>query len=345
MSRIAVVHPLSLLGRELRERLDARPLSWREVQLFSPEADEAGTLTETGGGAAVVQALSEADPEPFDGLDVVFFCGPIEATRPWLAKLGPDVKCVVLSPGAEPDDGDPVVSSLGLGQGRGPRVVSPPPGAVFLSHLLAPLRGLGLIGATATLIEPASTLDEGALHELFEQTKALLTFGGQPESPRLGHQWAANLAANQEEADLNLRRHLRELFGEGTGETLEIDVNSIHAGVFHGMSASLSLEFDAPTDLEDIAAAWQSNPAIELRLPDSDAGVAEAGVADDGEEGDPGPAPLGPVDAAQSEMVLVGVCRIDAERPRRAWVWATMDNLTRGGAINALEAAESLLAS
>lgn len=343
MSRIAVVHPLSLLGRELRERLDARPLSWREVQLFSPAENEAGTLTETGGGAAVVQALNDRDPEPFDGLDVVFFCGPIESTRPWLAKVGPDVKCVVLSPGAEPEDGDPLVASLGLGESRGSRVVSPPPGAVLLAHLLAPLRSLGLVGASATLIEPASTLGEGALHELFEQAKALLTFASQPASPHLGHQWAFNLGATREENDQNLRRHLQALFGEGTGEELALEVHSLQAGVFHGMSASVALEFDAPVEAEDLQEAWRSNPAIELR---TSADARADGESDD-EEGEApvDSATFGPVDAAQSEMVLLSAPRIDPNHPRRAWVWATMDNLTRGGAINALEAAEALLAS
>jgi aspartate-semialdehyde dehydrogenase len=241
-----------------------------------------------------------------------------------MKRLGPAVKAVVLSPGAEPEDGDALIPSIGLGEGRGPMAISPAAGAILLAHLLAPLRTFGLVGATATLLEPASTRGEPALHELFEQTKALLTFSAQPEPKVLGSQWAFNLGAASADDDANLRRQLRQLLATRSDDDLDLSVNTLHAGVFHGMSASLTLEFDAPVEVESLRDAWQADAAIEL--------------ADEPER-------LGPVDAAQSEKLLVGDVRVDPNHPRRAWVWATMDNLTRGGAINAIEIAESLLAS
>ena len=52
-----------------------------------------------------------------------------------------------------------------------------------------------------------------------------------------------------------------------------------------------------------------------------------------------GPEP-GPVDAAAREEVVVGSVRPDAGAPGGYWIWAVMDNLTRGGALNAVEVAE-----
>jgi aspartate-semialdehyde dehydrogenase len=217
-----------------------------------------------------------------------------------------------------------LIPSIGLGDGRGPLAISPPAGAILLAHLLAPLRSFGLLGATATLIEPASTRGEPALHELFEQTKAMMTFASRPEAKVLGGQWAFNLGAVDAAADENTRRQLRHLLSTRGDEDLELAVNTVYAGVFHGMSASVTLEFEAPVEVESLRDAWGADAAIEVT-----------------EE----PERLGPVDAAQSEKLLIGEVRLDPNRPRHVWVWATMDNLTRGGAINALEIAESLLAS
>ncbi len=51
------------------------------------------------------------------------------------------------------------------------------------------------------------------------------------------------------------------------------------------------------------------------------------------------PRHLGPVDAAASDKVLLGATRKDEDG---IWIWAAMDNLTRGGAINALEIAAAV---
>jgi aspartate-semialdehyde dehydrogenase len=51
---------------------------------------------------------------------------------------------------------------------------------------------------------------------------------------------------------------------------------------------------------------------------------------------------LGPIDAAASDKVLFGTVRKD-EAAGGLWLWAVMDNLTRGGALNAIEIAEALL--
>ena len=53
------------------------------------------------------------------------------------------------------------------------------------------------------------------------------------------------------------------------------------------------------------------------------------------------PAALGPVQAAGEEELLVGEVR--AAGGNGFWIWATIDNLTVGGAGNVLRLAEQLL--
>ena len=42
MSAIAIVHPGTLVGKELRESLENRLKSWRDIRLLSTDADEVG---------------------------------------------------------------------------------------------------------------------------------------------------------------------------------------------------------------------------------------------------------------------------------------------------------------
>ncbi len=51
----------------------------------------------------------------------------------------------------------------------------------------------------------------------------------------------------------------------------------------------------------------------------------------------------GPIAAAGSNRVLLGPVAAADGRPGRYWLRAVMDNLTRGGAVNALEIAAAVL--
>ena len=53
------------------------------------------------------------------------------------------------------------------------------------------------------------------------------------------------------------------------------------------------------------------------------------------------PKHLGPIEAAASDKVIFGTVRKDDTGG--FWLWAVMDNLTRGGALNAVEIAEAVL--
>jgi len=56
------------------------------------------------------------------------------------------------------------------------------------------------------------------------------------------------------------------------------------------------------------------------------------------------PDTLGPVRSASRETVLVGAIEPASPAADAFRIWAVMDHLTRGGALNALEIAEAVLA-
>lgn len=308
------MRPTTLLGKELRTALDQRPDLWDQLRLLSNDENEVGTLTEARGEAAIV---ARADAEALEGVALAFFCGPIEANRALLADLPDATTAVVLSPDANRGDGLPIVAGVNLADAAPGRVlVSPHPGAIALAHLLHPLRPLGLQQAVATLVQPVSMWDGEALDQLFEQTKKLITFS-EPAPGVFGHQLAFNL--------LPLRAAAEQLAGELAallGEELDVTAHVVQGGIFHGFALSLYVRFDADPGMVALRGALSRQPNVELvRRPEH----------------------LGPLAAAESSAVLVGRIEKDTRHAGGYWLWAVMDNLTRGGALNAVEIAAAVL--
>ena len=98
-----------------------------------------------------------------------------------------------------------------------------------------------------------------------------------------------------------------------------IAVQSAQAGIFHAVTLSLYVELEKATD-----------PAGLRKLLGRGAGTLVKR-----------PAALGPVQAAGEEELLVG--DVYAAGGNSFWIWATIDNLTTGGAANILRLSEVLL--
>ncbi len=313
MSAVAILHPSGLLGKELRETLEARHPEW-DLRLLSSREDEIGTLTEIAGAAALVGRF---EPESLAGVDIAFFCGEMAANRPLLAALPPETTAVVLSYDATVEDGLPVVAGVNTADAHGRRVLlSPHPGAVLLAHLLHPLRQLALAEAVATLIQPASMRDDAGLEELFEQTRQIVAMTRRGASPVFGAQLAFNVLPAPLPAD-PVAALLRSVLAGAPAVALQI----LQGAVFHSIAASFYVRGAEPLSPQAVRKALAAHPVIEL--------------ADK-------PRHLGPIDAAASGKILLATVRKD-EAAGGLWLWAVMDNLTRGGALNAIEIAEAVL--
>jgi len=316
MSAIAILHPGDLVGKELRETIDrgegGTDGRYGEIRLLSTHEAEIGMLTEAMGAAALVQPYQ---PESLLGVEAAFFCGPIAANRPLLAALPKGVRAIVLSPDATAEDGTPVVAGVNDAAARGGRpLLSPHPAVVLLAHLLHPLAGLGLEQAVGTLVQPASMRGDAGLEELFEQTRQIVAMTQRRRSQVFGAQLAFNLLPVAGAIEPLVALLAAVLGAAGNRPSLSLQV--VQGGVFHCFSASLNVRLGGDPGLPAFRRALAANTHLQ--------------PADD-------PRHLGPIDVAASDKVLHGTPR--KEGAGSFWLWAVMDNLTRGGALNALEIA------
>lgn len=317
MSAIAIVHPGTLVGRELRLAIESRLKSWRDVRLLSTNEDEVGTLTELQGAATIVVRY---EPESFKGVSTVYFCGPVEANRPLYGDVPSSALAVVLSPDATLEDGVPVVAGVNtdaVAAVSGSRLVSPHPAVVLIAHVLHPLRQLQPVDAVATLIQPASAQGDPGIEELFEQTREIVMMSGRTPATVYGTQLAFNLLPAAAET-LPLSDLLQKVISGMEMELPPVPLQVIQGGIFHGMALSLHVRFGGSPTPQALRKALTANPYVEIAK-------------------DPGH--LGPITSATSDKVLVGTIRKDVAGGY--WFWAILDNLTRGTALNAVDIAEA----
>lgn len=314
MTTIALLDPGSLVGAEVQRELEGRGLG-DEIRLLAMEERSQGLLVEAEGEAAVVPPYRPGDLE---GVDVVVCCGGLEAARRTLGELGEAITAIVLSPGATSAEGTPVVAGIDSPAIRsGARLVSPSPTVVALAHLMAPLLPLGLSEVSATVLVPVSRHGNPGLEALLNQSRQLLSFQTVTASGPLDHQLAFNvlpLAEGVAAPEEQLAAVLSPL--------PDLLVTELAGGIFHALGISLHLRFGRNVEGEDLRQALAASPRIELT---------------------PDPAQLGPVAAAGQSRVLVGATWPDPRREGVWKLWAAMDNLTRGGALNAVELIEMTL--
>lgn len=322
MTRVAVLGPTTLLGREVRDLLDARRDRWTEVLLLATGEEEVGTVTESAGAAALV---TEGTPEALEGVELILACGALEQDLPLVDKRPPGTSAILLSPAATSEHGTPVVVGVNPEVATaGEVIVSPHPAAIALSYLLAPLADAGLEGASATVIHPVSMFGDQGLDDLLNQTRDILAMVGERRDTVFDRQLAFNLYPAPEGSSA-----LAGLVHEVTGIGAPLAIHSMQAPVFHGLSISLFARFAEDPGEERLREALNAQTHVTVRE------LEPAG----GEEPEPEP---GPIDAAARDDVLVGSLRADRGAPGGYWIWAVMDNLTRGGAANAVEIAERL---
>nr|XP_061804845.1 USG-1 protein homolog [Nerophis lumbriciformis] len=312
MTRLAILHPSGLDAVELRQTLDQHQELWSDLDLLTTDEEDIGTLSEARGTAKVVQQVDEV---VLSQADVVFFCGPIEANRPLFDKLAESATGIVLSPDASLADGKLVIDGINLDQaGRGERLLSPHPGAIALAHLLQPLVGFEARAAVATLLKPVSTHGKQGLDEVLNQTRSLLAFEAAPEREVFATQVAFNLLPTATEGAVVEAQLMATL-----ASTPTVAVQVLQAGVFHSYSISLRVELGQDPGAKAVRKALGKHLANDLAVD---------------------PELLGPIDAAAREEVLIGA--VEPAGESAYWIWAVMDNLTRGSALNALAILEAI---
>lgn len=316
MSVLALLNSTSLLGSDIREALEQRRELWTDLRLLTTHKDDVGRLTDVRGSAAVV---AEFDGESLTGVDLVFLPGSLADLAEPIAAASAATTSILIASDATVDHGVPVVAGVNIEAAqRGETLVSPHPAALALAHLVHPLRSLGQkLSVSASVIQPASLFDQEGLDELFEQTRQVLTFSSEKARKVFDEQLAFNILP----VPVGSSRHLPALVDAVLGGGVETSIQLLQGGVFHGLGISLELRFEGDDPgAEAIRSALEESSYLEF--------------ADD-------PDHLGPANAAGREELLVG--HLQTGRPGEYWLWAVMDNLTLGGALNAVRLAEAVL--
>jgi len=319
LPRVGIFGASSLLGKELADELKESPLAATDIVLLD-EDDADGQITAAGDEVAFIQKVTG---DVLEDMEIGFFAGSTtDARTHWEKAREAGASLVDMTYALENQSTMPIrapwVEEM-LGESPAPKLdtvgaVAAHPAALMLALVLARLQGkVGISRVTATVLEPASEHGRDAMDELHQQTVSLLSFQSLPRE-----QYDAQIAFNLlpaggaaakvrlSESEGRILRHYTALsVGNGKSAKLpELDMQLIHAPVFHGYSASLMLELDKKMTSEEMAAALRGDH-LDL-VEDSD--------------------PPTNVSAAGQEKVLTRV-RTNTEGSTRIWLWIAADNL------------------
>jgi aspartate-semialdehyde dehydrogenase len=316
--RLGIVHPLTLVGNEIKSILRERAFPYAKLALLDAAGESAGALTEVDAQAAVVAPLAQ---EGLDDLDLVFFCGSAAVNQEWIARHAEDDFIAVdLSQPTLAEDGKLAVAGVNLEDiGAGDELlISPHPIAIPLALILHQIATLGAIeSCAATVVQPASELGQRGIEELAAQTVSVLNIQSVPQTV-FDRQLAFNLYPAAEHNEELIVSQVRTL----TKTRADVALLVTQGTIFHSHTFSLFVKTREPLDRAQIVDALQANPAIVMQEGDQQ---------------------FGTIDAAGKDEVLIAEVRPDASIRGGFWVWAVCDNLRRSSALNAVLVAEKAL--
>jgi len=320
--RIAIVNPLTLVGKELASILGERNFPYSNIALIDTAGDEEGTLTDFDGAAAVVVNASD---EAFEALDLVFFTGPGEKNEPWLGRhheMG-FVAIDLSQPAGLHDEGIPMVAGVNddkLNPGAGLYLSAHPmilPVALILHRLD---RAFPVDMAAATITRPASEFGQKGIDELFQQTVQTLNLQSIPtevfDRPTA---FTAYVPADARMIEAYASAQLQSILGTGAPVSLMLQQGAL----FHAHLFSLFVVLQEPAEEAEVRALLEKAAGLEMADPEQ---------------------PWSTLDAAGKDDVLIGRVSSDLANTRAYFIWAASDNLRRSSALNAALIAEELVA-
>ncbi|MDX1583073.1 MAG: Asd/ArgC dimerization domain-containing protein, partial [Thermoanaerobaculia bacterium] len=265
-----------------------------------------------------------ADESEFDGLDFVFFCGNAEENARWI-DLRSDhgfIAVDLTQPSNQLSSGLMSIADLNSEtiEEETDLIISPHPVTTALALVLAPIADKVPIElCTATVLLPASEMDQRGIDEMFEQTVAVLNVQSPPHDV-FDRQVAFNLYPDPGASGIEeyVSSQLDHLFDD----RVPVSVQFLRGGTFHSYSISLHLQVDGDLLEEELAALLsESYPLTVAELEES----------------------FSTVDAGGLDEILVGRVRSDPAIEGGFWLFAVADNLRRISALNAVLLAEHLV--
>ncbi|WP_163782317.1 aspartate-semialdehyde dehydrogenase [Myxococcus vastator] len=329
---IGVVGATGVVGREVLAALYAQDVPAEQVRAFGSERSK-GLEVEYGEDSLEVE---QATPDAFRGVKLVLLATPAEASRKLALAAQAAGAWVVDASNAFRGDGNvPLVlpgfntDVLGAGFTFKGRIVCLP-GAVTTAavHVVEPLRkAFGVARAQVTALMAASSAGVRGVAELEKQTADLLS-GREPEPHAFPHRVGFNLVPQvggfmvnspwtEEEGGWTLEA--ARLFSS-RGDVPVIAGTAVQVPTFYGHGLTLNVQLKKPGPVEQVRAALKTSGVLKvLDVP--------------GERVYPMPMLV-----TSDPAVHVGRVRAFPQAPEWVTLFASVDNASRGAALNLVEA-------
>jgi aspartate-semialdehyde dehydrogenase len=313
--KIVIAGASSLVGGELKSILEEGRFAGWDFRLVDEEI-AAGTLTEAGGEAAIIQRIDE---DSFRGARYAFLTGSTAFGRQCLGPAKDAGARIIDFSRASLSDPDsipwfPRIEALsGKSAPKNAKTYAVCSAAASaIAGLAMALRKSELQRLTAVIFQPVSEAGRNGIEELETQTSQLLSFQN-IGSPVFGTQAAFNLLpaygaesrSNLHETLLQIRAEVRGALG-GPEEDAKISINLVHAPVFYGMTFSACVEVAEQTEQAALIDACK------------DAGFSLVPLSE------PGPSN---VSVAGETSIFLRAPEKDGARPGTWWFWGAADNL------------------
>jgi aspartate-semialdehyde dehydrogenase len=324
--RIVIAGASSLLGAELKSLLEESRFAGWDFSLLDEEI-AAGTLTEAGGEAAIIQPVEEGS---FSCAKLVFFTGSEAfAQRNLPAARDSGATVIDLSGAALNVPGTQAWFAIdGVGHSADKNktlyLVPSAPG-LAAAKLLDALSHAGLTRLALLFFRPVSEAGRPGIEELEGQTTQLLSFQsiGQPVfDTQVAFNLLDHYGANSRENLQSVRARIRREAGIAVGPNLvEPSILVLHAPVFYGYT------FVAVGELNS---AQTKDALIEL--------CRKAGFTIDSDVS----SPLGNLNASSDSAIHLALPANDSAQSSTWWFWGAADNI-RLPATTAIKLAEKLV--
>ena len=328
--RVAIVGVTGAVGGEVLSILEERSFPISELRLFASARSEGVKLSYMGTELTV----HEANPEGFDGMDIVFFAagGGISKTlAPEAAKRGaivvdkssawrmdPDVPLVI--PEINPDD-------LRRHQGI---ISSPNCSTIVMLMALAPLHRVNPVKRVIVdTYQAASGAGGKGIIELLQQARDTLD-EREPKHDTFPHTLAFNVLPHVEEfvdddyttEEIKMQAETRKILHS---PSLPVSATCVRVPVPISHSEALHIELTHLMSAQEAREVLVQAPGV----------VVQDNVAR-------GHYPMAR-DAAGKDDVFVGRVRKDIALENGLSLWVVGDNLRKGAALNAVQIAEELV--
>jgi hypothetical protein len=315
---LSILDPVSLLGRELVERV-AHDLPDVRRRLFHTGSEAEHLAIEVAGEPALVSPLLDLDE--LDGSSAVAVTRSLtpsvgERLLGWL-RAHASVRLLDCSqPGLAGAEAASVIADLPRGHRGRPWFHLADPALIGPARLVTALAPLAPTSLHLTVLVPASAYGVEALEELLAQGAARLSGRAPKPATHLPGILAFDLLTAREERVSALEAQIAELF-----PALEVHLQLADAGVFHGYFASAAVRCSHQVSAQVVRSLLRGSDG--LRSARRNARFSVSG-------------------AAEADGVLVGELRV-----RQDWVlaWLATEGLRVGGADAAVSALIGLVAS